>query len=124
MTTTDRLVHTLSELPVDHPMPLITRRRVVGEHMMISAVVLERGFELASHSHFNEQLVVVQQGRCVFGLGEPESCEYREVELTAGQVLVLPPNTPHLCRAIEETHILDLFSPPSAATGVDLSRRG
>lgn len=112
-------LHTLSELPVDRPMPMIERRRIIGEQMMISAVVLERGFVLESHKHFNEQFVVVQRGRCVFGLGDPVSSEYREVEVAAGQVLALPPNMPHSCRALEQTHILDLFSPPSVATGVD-----
>lgn len=115
----ERLLHTLSELPVDRPMPKIVRRRVVGEQMMVSAVVLEEGFMLESHQHFNEQFVVVQRGRCVFGLGAPGSPEYREVEVHAGQVLTLPSNTPHSCRALEETHILDLFSPPSVMTGVD-----
>lgn len=101
-------------------MPRITRRRVIGERMMVSAVVLEPGFELASHRHENEQFVVVQRGRAVFGLGEPGTPSWREVEVTGGQVLVLPSNVPHSCRAIEETHILDLFSPPTTETGVDV----
>ena len=113
---------TLADLPVDRPMPLISRRRVVGEKMMVSDVVLEKGFTLASHHHENEQFVVLLSGRCVFGLGTPGTPDYREVEVSSGQVLVLPPNLPHSCRALEETRILDLFSPPSATTGIDRPR--
>lgn len=110
---------TLSSLPVDRPMPLISRRRVIGEHMMVSDVLLEKGFTLASHHHANEQFVVLLSGRCIFGLGAPGTPDYREVEVSAGQVLTLPPNLPHSCRALEETRILDLFSPPSQTTGID-----
>lgn len=118
----ERLLHVWTDLPSDHPMPLIERRRIVGEHMMISNVTLEPGFTLASHSHFNEQFMVMLEGRAIFGLGEPNTPSYREVEVTGGQVLVLPPNLPHSCRAIERCRILDLFSPPSTTTGVDQKR--
>jgi len=110
---------TLADLPVDRPMPLISRRRVMGEKMMVSDVVLGRGFTIASHHHENEQFVVLLSGRCVFGLGAPGTSDYREVEVSTGQVLVLPSNIPHSCRALEETRILDLFSPPSTMTGID-----
>jgi quercetin dioxygenase-like cupin family protein len=112
-------VYTLSELPTDTPMPLIARRRVIGENMMISEVKLEPGFHVPTHQHTNEQFVVVLRGRCLFGLGAEGSAERREVEVRGGQVLHLPPDVPHSCKAIEETVILDLFSPTSQKTGVD-----
>jgi len=111
------LVVRWDELPVDHPMELIARRRVMGEHLMVSEVHLTAGFELASHHHPNEQFVLVLAGRCRFGLGEGQG--YREVEVTGGSVLRLPPHLPHSCRALEDSWILDLFSPPSEFTGVD-----
>lgn len=112
-------LHTFDELPVDRPMPLISRRRVIGEHMMVSDVRLDRGFTLASHEHPNEQFIVLLSGRCRFGVGREGTPAHRVVEVAAGQVLVVPPNEPHSCVAIEDTHILDLFSPPSAMTGID-----
>jgi quercetin dioxygenase-like cupin family protein len=39
--------------------------------------------------------------------------------LKGGEVLVLPGNVAHSCTALEDSHILDLFSPVSATTGVD-----
>lgn len=113
------LVQRWSELAVDHPLERISRRRVIGEQMMISQVELEAGFDLPSHQHENEQFVVVLRGRCLFGLGAQGSDTYREVEVCGGEVLHLPSNLPHSCRALEATLILDLFSPPSATTGVD-----
>ncbi len=112
-------VFTLADLTTDRPMPNIARRRIIGEKMMISDVVLEPGFDLAAHRHENEQFVVVLSGRCVFGLGEPGTPEFREVEVRGGQVLMLPGMVWHSCRALERTSILDLFSPISQTTGVD-----
>ena len=118
-TKSDAVRHVWKSLPEDRPMPRITRRRIIGERMMISEVRLEKGFDLASHSHDNEQLVVMLTGRCVFGIGEPGSKQFHEVELRGGEVLELPGNVAHSCRALEDSHILDVFSPVSATTGVD-----
>ena len=86
---------------------------------MISRVKLSAGFELASHHHPNEQIVVVLSGRCRFTLGTPGQPDVRTVDIVGGDVLVVPSNVPHSCTALEETLILDLFSPPSEKTGVD-----
>lgn len=116
---TDAVRHVWNSLPEDRPMPRITRRRIIGEKMMISEVRLEKGFDLESHAHPNEQFVVMLAGRCTFGIGEPGSKGYREVELKGGEVLELPGGVAHSCRALEDSHILDMFSPVSATTGVD-----
>lgn len=108
------------DLPVDRPMERIERRRVIAERMMISRVELKKGFALATHAHENEQIVVVLSGRCRFGLGVEGSRERKELEVKGGEVLVLPANVAHSCVALEETVILDLFSPPSERTGVDV----
>jgi quercetin dioxygenase-like cupin family protein len=89
---------------------------------MISDVHLQKGFRLQSHQHDNEQFGVVVSGRIRFGLGTEGTPEHRIVTLGAGEVIHLPSNLPHSAEALEDTHILDLFSPPSAGTGVD--RRG
>ena len=110
-------LHTLANLPVDQPMPRIDRRRIIGQRMMISDVTLHAGFEVASHSHENEQMVVVLEGSAEFTIGRGEAAETVVVE--AGQVLVLPPNLPHGCRVAAGCRLLDLFSPVSEKTGVD-----
>jgi quercetin dioxygenase-like cupin family protein len=116
------VVHDWNELPVDRPMELIERQRIVGERAMISRVRLAKGFVVATHRHDNEQLAVVLSGRIRFTLG-PEAEPSRRVEtLTAGQTLLIPSGAPHGAEALEETVILDIFSPPSETTGVDAQR--
>ncbi len=116
---TQHTLHTLANLPTDQPMPLIDRRRIMGERMMISEVVLHPGFEVASHSHENEQMVVMLEGRAEFTIGGKSGGDGEKVIVSAGQVLELPPNLPHACVALERCRILDLFSPVSEKTGVD-----
>lgn len=112
-------LHTWDSIEPDRPLPAIERRRVIGERMMISQVRLSPGFEVASHRHENEQHVVMISGRCVFGLGEIGTPEYHELEMRGGQVLELPANVWHSCRALEDSLIYDVFSPVSETTGVD-----
>ena len=113
-------VHRWDDLEIDQPMALIDRRRVIGEHVMLSHVTLHKGFMVPPHQHANEQMAVVLSGRVRFTLlaHSGESRE-RTVELGPGEVLHLPPNVPHGAEALEETVILDVFSPPSETTGVD-----
>jgi len=112
-------VHRWADLPADRPMPLLERRRVIGEKMMVSQVRLSRGCDIPTHSHENEQLVLLQSGRMRFGLGAEGAPDRREIELRAGEVLHLPANLPHSAYALEDCLVLDLFSPPSATTGID-----
>jgi len=114
-------LHELDRLPVDRPMPKIDRQRIFGERMMISRVILHPGFQVPTHQHENEQFVVLLSGRCVFTIGTPGTADSQEIEMSGGQVLHLPSHIPHACRALERCEILDLFSPISAATGVDRS---
>ncbi|MFI4891870.1 MAG: hypothetical protein ACIAQ0_00340 [Phycisphaerales bacterium JB058] len=52
-------------------------------------------------------------------MGEANTKTEHEALLVGGQAIVLPPNVPHGAEALEETIILDLFSPPSEKTGID-----
>ncbi len=115
------VVYRWSDLPTDRPMPLLERRRIIGERMMISQVLLEKGCMVPSHAHENEQFACVVRGRIRFGLGVEGSPEHQQIELTGGEVLHLPSNVPHSAEALDETLILDLFSPPSERTGIDRS---
>ena len=108
-----------SDLPQDHPMPKIDRRRIIGSHLMISEVFLHKGFSVPTHQHTNEQFAWVTRGRVRFGIGADGSPQRRDMTLTAGEVLHLPPNVPHSAEALEDSMVIDMFSPPSEKTGVD-----
>ena len=91
---------------------------------MISRVELARGFAVPSHHHANEQFAVVLSGRVRFGLGVEGSSAHRYEVADGGSIVVLPANVQHAAEALEDSVILDIFSPPSATTGVDASVRG
>jgi quercetin dioxygenase-like cupin family protein len=113
------LVHRWNDLPTDAPMALLTRKRIIGEQMMISQVALKKGCDVPSHNHVSEQFAVLVSGKMRFGLGAPGTPDHREITLNAGEVLHLPSNLPHSAYALEDCLILDLFSPPTQKTGID-----
>src|SRR5260221_11927309 len=104
------------ELPLDQPMELLDRRRIIGEQAMISQVRLQRGCDVPMHVHENEQFAMIMSGRLRFAIGGSDP---REVVVSAGEVLHLPSNVPHSAHAEEDTLVLDIFSPPSEKTGID-----
>lgn len=111
------------ELMTDRPMPLIDRQRIIGSNVMISRVVLHKGFVVAAHHHANEQMAVVLSGLVRFMVGPVGGSADRELVLGPGQVLHIPPHAPHSAEALERTEILDVFSPVSERTGVDRAGR-
>ncbi len=108
-----------SELPKDQPLALLERRRVVGQQAMISHVLLKKGCFVPAHAHFNEQFACILSGRLHFVLGDENAPSREELTLVAGEVLHLPSNVPHSAEALEDTVVLDVFSPPSEKTGID-----
>lgn len=105
---------------IDRPMALIERRRLVGVQVMVSHVTLRKGCFVPSHAHLNEQIACVLSGALRFGLG-PQGLE-KELVVSAGESILLPANLAHSAYAMEDTVVLDVFSPPSEKTGIDASR--
>ena len=108
-----------SDLPQDRPMDLLQRRRVIGRHVMLSEVILQKGCVVPTHAHPNEQFCCVLSGRIRFGLGAEGSPQRQEIEVQGGEVLHLPSGVPHSAEALEQTAVIDIFSPVSETTGVD-----
>lgn len=106
-----------NDLEADHPMPLLERRRVHGERMTVACILLRKGFRIDPHFHDEEQIAIVLSGRIRFLVGEAGSED--ELIVGAGELLHLPANVPHGAEALEETIVLDLFSPPARETGID-----
>lgn len=120
MTTTPTAVaYRWDELECDNPMPLITRQRVIGKQAMISKVLLKKGCLVPTHQHENEQFAHIVSGRLRFILGDENSDDTKELIVSAGEILHLPSMVPHAAEALEDTVVLDVFSPPSETTGID-----
>lgn len=108
-----------STLPVDRPMAMLERRRLIGEQAMLSHVTLEQGCVVPSHSHANEQFACVLSGLLRFTIGTPGAPDHRTIDVGANEVILIPSHVPHGVVALQTTVVLDVFSPPSATTGID-----
>ena len=97
------------ELPREELSPLLNRRLITGERLMLAHVYMEQGCIVPKHSHENEQLTYILEGAMRFWIGEDEA---EVVELAARDVLHIPSWVPHKAEALERTLDMDVFSPP------------
>src|SRR3712207_8417666 len=61
------------ELPRETVSPLLDRRLITGDRMMLAHVYLKKGCVVPKHSHENEQLTYILEGALRFWIGEDES---------------------------------------------------
>ena len=97
------------DLPREELSPLIGRRLITGDQMMIAHVYLAKGAIVPKHEHLNEQLTYILEGRLRFSLGD-DGAEI--VDVGAGEVLHIPAHLPHAAEALEDTLDVDVFHPP------------
>ena len=97
------------DMPVETVTPLLGRRLINGERMMLAHVYLKKGCIVPLHHHDNEQLTYVLDGALKFWIGSEDG---DEVVVHAGEVLVIPSNVPHKALALEDTLDVDIFCPP------------
>lgn len=94
------------------PLPIwesIVARTVSGERLTLAVVELDPGAVAAEHSHENEQLGIVLQGRMTFRVGGEER------ELGPGGTWTIPANVLHSAIAGPEgAVVIDVFAPPRA----------
>lgn len=97
------------DLPKEPVKSDLSRRLITGDRMMLAHVYLDRGCVVPQHSHDNEQLTYILEGKLRFFLGDDES---EVVDVGAGEVLHIPSHLPHKAEALEDTLDVDVFSPP------------
>jgi quercetin dioxygenase-like cupin family protein len=87
--------------------PGIRRRtQTSGETMYQMVALLQAGSHMPEHKHAQEQLVYILAGRMrLIVQGQPH-------ELTTGDSFYLASNVPHGVETMEDTRVLDTFSPP------------
>ena len=95
-----------NDIEIEHLSSLIGRQLIVGTNVMVARILLKKGARVPLHSHHNEQVSYVLDGVMKFFL------DNREVIVSAGEVLCIPPNMPHEAIALEDTVDLDIFNPP------------
>ena len=98
-----------SDVPLETVTPMLDRKLITGDRMMLAQVFLKKGCIVARHQHHNEQLTYILEGCLRFWIGEDES---HVQDVRAGEVLYIPSNVWHKAEALEDTLDVDVFSPP------------
>ncbi len=114
-------LHRWEDLPRERLSQTLERRIITGDRMMITHIYLKKGAVVPRHEHDNEQITYVLEGALRFKLGEDQ-----QVDVRAGEVLVIPSNLPHSAEALEDTLDVDIFDPPREdwLKGTDAYLRG
>jgi quercetin dioxygenase-like cupin family protein len=98
-----------NDMPREQVAPLLERRLITGDRMMLAHVYLKKGMVVPRHQHENEQLTYILEGALHFWIGEDEQ---QELTLRAGEVLHIPSMVWHKAEALEDTLDVDIFDPP------------
>jgi quercetin dioxygenase-like cupin family protein len=114
-------VYNWESIPLEQLNPLLGRQALHGEKMTVAMIHLDKGCVVPGHSHANEQISVMLQGRIEFRSPGRET-----LTLQAGQMLHIPPDEPHEVVALEDSLVMDLFAPAREdwRTGDDAYLRG
>lgn len=94
-----------NSMPAEQLNPQVTRRAVHTENLTIARLQIAKDAVVPEHSHVNEQVATVERGALRFEIGG------RELILQAGQSVAIPSNVPHSVVALEDTVVVDVFSP-------------
>lgn len=85
--------------------PEFARQVIHGDNMTVARVYLKKGSIVPRHSHANEQIMLLLEGKLKFIFDD------REIIVQPGQNLQIPGHEPHGVESLEDSVALDLFSP-------------
>lgn len=97
------------EMPRETVSPMLDRRLITADRMMLAHVYLKKGCIVPKHQHENEQITYILEGALRFWIGDDES---QEIIVRAGEVLHIPSMVFHKAEALEDTLDVDIFDPP------------
>jgi quercetin dioxygenase-like cupin family protein len=98
--------YTWDTVPAERLADNIMRRMIVGTREMLVRWEFKKGALAARHSHPHEQIVVMVRGRLRLVVGDDETV------MGPDDIVVIPPQVPHAAEALEDTVVIDIFSPP------------
>jgi quercetin dioxygenase-like cupin family protein len=94
-----------NQMPAEQLNPTVARRAIHTQNLTIARLELLKGAVVPEHSHVHEQIATVERGSLLFHIGG------KDVVLSAGQSLAIPSNIPHKVTALEDSYVVDVFSP-------------
>ncbi len=97
------------DVPSEEVTPMMSRKIVAGEKMMIAKMQFKDGFKVPLHHHENEQITSVISGTIRFWFGANKEQQF---DLGPGEMVVIPPNLPHEAIMIGDVEEIDSWAPP------------
>ncbi|MCL4452994.1 MAG: cupin domain-containing protein [Candidatus Thermoplasmatota archaeon] len=82
-----------------------SRQMIYGDRVMVAQLDIKKGSVVPEHSHENEQVTWIMKGTLRL------TVDGKDIDVGAGEVLVIPSNTKHSAVALEDTLDIDIFSP-------------
>jgi quercetin dioxygenase-like cupin family protein len=82
-----------------------TRQMIYGDRVMVAQLDIKKGSIVPEHSHENEQVTWIMKGKLRLTI------DGKEIDVGAGEVLIIPSNAKHSAVALEDTLDVDIFSP-------------
>ena len=98
-----------NKMPQEQVAPKMKRKFIYGEKTMIAKMEFEDGFTVPWHSHENEQITEVYEGRLRFWFDNDET---KHIDLLPGDSIIIKGNRPHKALMIGKVVETDTFSPP------------
>ena len=95
-----------NQVPEVELSPGLTRQMIHTPRMTILRVSFKKGVAAPAHQHIHEQLTMLTSGAMRFELGGVP------VLLNPGDLLPIPSNVPHGAEALEDSVLIDVFTPP------------
>ena len=105
MSTSSVRLHRWDEIALEKITEMISRKFVTGDRETLAQVYLKRGAVVPMHAHESEQMTYVLQGALKMLVGG------QEITVREGEVLHIPPQVVHQVEALDDTFVLDVFSP-------------
>jgi quercetin dioxygenase-like cupin family protein len=96
-----------ADMEWEEPFEGVRRKVITGENLTFCLYHLKAGLTFPPHQHLQEQMAYIVEGKVEFSMGEGEKHIFRE-----GMFFSFGPNVRHGARFLEDSIVLDVFSPP------------
>jgi quercetin dioxygenase-like cupin family protein len=97
------------DVPVEQVTPLMERKIITGEKLMIAKMKFKDGFLVPLHQHEHEQVTQLISGQMRFWFGANKE---QAMDLFPGDVIVIPGNLAHEALMIGDVEEVDTWAPP------------
>ena len=97
--------HRWQDIPAENVSPSVSRRYITADRVTVAQFHLKRGGVVPRHSHEQAQITCVMSGALEFVING------LQVVVSSGEVAQIPSWVEHEVRVLEDTVVIDVFSP-------------